>query len=347
MSKGENMENNEERKKIFELFFDEEAKNFKTLDTGIGEEDFRETDIVETVNGNKYVMKICSNSFTFPEKIEMWQRTIEEYRKLGYYCPRIINARNGGFPTVEYKGHRCNVYAEEFSVYKAIEDRMESDSKMAAKYEDYEKAIWTMTAKVAAKQFDYTDYPSGYCLFDIFDENDECDEVMENALEWKRYADTLPEKFRVQTDRIWKLWNDNRKALEKVYHELPTSVFQADLNATNLLIDDDYNFVGIYDFNLAGKDVFLNYLMRENFDEFEEEIELIFRALDIAKEFYTFSENEKKYALMIYRCLKPLWFIKIETLKSLKDNEEEIKKYLDKTEHYLTCDIDFRSHMEA
>jgi len=32
-------------------------------------------------------------------------------------------------------------------------------------------------------------------------------------------------------------------------HRLPTSVFQADLNPTNLLVDDKGAFAGVFDFN--------------------------------------------------------------------------------------------------
>ena len=119
-------------------------------------------------------------------------------------------------------------------------------------------------AKIAGKYLDYGKYPSGYCLFDTFCPSDEVDEVLENALSWKEYAETLPEEFTEQVQQIWQLWMKNRRELEQIYHTLPTSVFQADLNPTNLLIDENGKFVGVYDFNLCGKDVFLNYLFRRN-----------------------------------------------------------------------------------
>ena len=171
------------------------------------------------------------------------------------------------------------------------------------------------------------------------------DEVLENALDWKQYAETLPRKFAEQVQRIWRLWTENRAQLEKVYHKLPTSVFQADLNSTNILVDNDGKFVGVFDFNLCGKDVFLNYLMRENFDEdFEKEIGEICEMLKVSSENYHFSEQEKETALALYRCLKPLWFNKTGRLRGLK-SDEEIGAFLDMTEHFLTADIDFREYM--
>ena len=147
-------------------------------------------------------------------------------------------------------------------------------------------------------------------------------------------------------ERIWRLWTDNRAALEPIYKTLPVSVFQADLNLTNILVDDSGDFVGICDFNLCGREVFLNYLMRETyFVDWQEEINAIFDRLRIASGFYSFSELEKQAALPLYRCLKPLWINKKDKLEELKDDIAATKRYLDETEDYLTRDIDFAGCM--
>ena len=331
---------------IFHLFFDDALRSCQNINTSRDDSDFRETIIAETVSGNKRVIKLADNDFTFPEKIKVWQRTVQEYLDLGYYCPEIFCDKTGGFPIVEYKGHRCVAYAEEYSLYSSLEDRSSDESKSVVPIcESCKKDIWSMTAKVAAQYFDYTDYPSAYCLFEKFCPSDKYDEVLENALNWKEYADTLPDEFSEQVQRIWRLWTDNRAALEKVYKKLPTSVFQADLNATNILVDEKGRFVGVYDFNLCGKDVFLNYLMRENYGDFEAEIDSIRNALKISSEYYHFSDIEKDTALMLYRCLKPLWYTRVETLKKLKGDNAAVKAFLDKTEYYLTANIDLSSYM--
>ena len=274
---------------VFSRFFDGTPVSTDVIDTGIGENDFRNVVIVTTKDGGKYVLKITSNDFTFPEKIRMWRRTAEEYRNLGYYCPRIFADKNGDFPTVEYCGRSCVVYGEEYSEYKPLSDRENGETPDTSAYA---KDIWTMTAKIAQKHLDYTDYPSAYCLFETFCPSDETDEVIENALEWKRTADALPPQFSAQVQRIWSIWSDNREALKAIYPALPASVFQADLNPTNLLVDERGAFMGVCDFNLCGRDVFLNYLMRENFDDFEKELEMIRNALKIASGFYVFSDAE-------------------------------------------------------
>lgn len=333
-------------KELFFRFFDGTPVSAEFIDTSRGEDDFRNTFIITTAGGERFVLKIVSNDFTFPERILMWQRTVEEYRDLGYYCPRIFCDKSGGFPVIDYRGKRCIVYAEEFSIFMPLSDRAADGSDQAVSAKAYFKDIWSMSAKLAAKKLDYTKSPSGYCLFETFCPSDRTDEVLENALEWKEYAFSLPAEFSAQAQRIWDAWSANREALKERYFRLPTSVFQADLNPTNLLIDESGAFRGVYDFNLCGREVFLNYLMRENYADFEEEIELIRRALTIAKEHYAFSEDEKAAALPLYRCLKPLWYNRVFDLKQAGNDAAEIKHCLDRIEHYLTADIDFRSYME-
>lgn len=333
-------ESEKDLQKIFQLFFDEQAVSFETINTSRGELDQRITVIALTASENKYVIKLADNDFTFPDKIRMWQRTAGEYRRLGYYCPLIFSDKDRQFPTVSYNGHSYIAYAEEFAPYRSA-DRF-TDLETAA----YEQEKWIMTAKIAEKHFAYTSYPSGYCLFETFCPSDKTDEVLENAFRWKEYAQTLPDGFQAQVQRILKLWTDNRKALEPIYRSLPTSVFQADLNPSNILLDDSGNFVGVFDFNLCGREVFLNYLFREIYDEdFDKEISMIRRTLKIVSKHYHFSQLEKNTALMLYRCLKPLWFTKTEKLKSLQNDREAQKLYLDRTEQALAEPIDLASYM--
>ena len=198
-----------------------------------------------------------------------------------------------------------------------------------------------MTARIAAQYFDYTEYPSAYCLFETFCPSDKMDEVLENAFAWKEYADKLPYEFKKQVERIWRMWTENRAALEQRYKKLPTSVFQADLNASNILVDDEGRFVGVYDFNLCGRDVFLNYLIREN-----DGVSGICEALKIASEYYRFSDIEKDTALMLYRCLEPLWYTSVKMLKKAGNDRDAIRDALNKSESELTLEIDFKRYME-
>lgn len=336
-----------EQNTIFQLFYDSEPISFETINTSLGDSDFREAVIAKTASDEKYIIKLADNDFTFPDKINMWKRTVEEYRQLGYYCPAIIPDKSGHFPYVQYKEHNCVAYAEEYSPYIPVEQRSSGTAVQSnVSVSEYKEDAMIMTAKIAAKYFDYTSYPSAYCLFETFCPSDKTDEVLEVALSWKEYAETLPNEFSEQVQRIWLLWRENRKTLEPIYKTLPTSVFQADLNPSNILLDETGKFVGVYDFNLCGKDVFLNYLFREIYDsDFKRELDMIIKTLQIVSKYYHFSEIEKNTALMLYRCIKPLWFNKLQKLKGLQNDIGAIKEHLNETERYLTETIDFSLYM--
>lgn len=321
-----------ELQEIFELFFDEMPQSFEIINSSRGESDFREAVIAQWSDGRKYVLKLADNDFTFAERITAWRRCAEEHRKLGYYAPAIIFAKNSGFPTVEYKGRRCTAYVEEFAAYPCCKDDCLSLENT--------KAAAIMMAKIAALRLDFTEYPSGYCLFERFCESDKTDEVLEEALLWKSYADKLPQEFSAQTERIWERWLQNRAELEKLYGSLPTSVFQADVNPTNILVDDNGALVGVFDFNLCGKDTLVNYLFRE-FDH-DKNAETILLALKAASTVYRFSDEEIAAMPLVFRCVRPLFTQYDDRLKNADGLERsEIQKILDEIEYLQTMEIDF------
>jgi len=337
---------NQELLNIFQLFFDELPQLYEIRSTSRGDSDFREAIIAQWRSGEKYVIKLSDNDFTFPEKISAWKRCAEEYRKLGYYCPAILSSRHGDFPSVAYKGHICVAYAEEFCKYSAAEDRFSGDRQEKSPFDiQWADAAWMMTAKIAAKKFDFCKYPSGYCLFETFCPSDKTDEVLENATAWREYADSLPERFQTQVQRIWHRWVRNRNELEQIYCKLPTSVFQADLNATNLLVDDHGAFVGVFDFNLCGRDVFLNYLFREIHFQYDDNY--LLETLRNVRQVYCFSALEKQAAPLLYRCLKPLWYTELEALKAAGTDAHAIQTCLDRTEALQTKELAFETYMSA
>lgn len=333
----ENILKDSEEAKVIGLFFEDEPVRYEIIELTRRDNDFREVIIAEWASGEKYVIKLAENAFTSPERIKVWAQCAEEHRKLGYYCPAFIPSLKGNFPVVTYKGHCCTAFAEEFSKYPTAEQL----EKEGIPFESWWDCAITMVAKIAAEKLDFAEFPSGYCLFERFCETDKTDEVIEVAVDWKKYADTLPAEFHEQVERIWKLWNENRNALEPIYKTLPTSVFQADINNTNILIGENGKFVGVIDFNLCGRDVFLNYLFREC----RLEVSCFQQALQTASAVYKFSEAEKLAAPLIFRCVEPIFYNALDDLKEAGEDKDKIKKCLDRAEHLLTADFDLASYM--
>lgn len=341
------------------LFSKKNPTKIDIKNTSHGEEDFRETLLVD-FGDEKIVIKLSSNGFTDEKHLVLWERIAKEYRNLGYYCPQFIRSLDGSFPTVSYKDRECIVWGEEFSAYKSADELIQtrfSDTHLVKDgwYTFLEDAM-IMDAKVAARHFDYTDMPSAYCMFELFDPNDKTDETTEDAEKWLAVAKALPERYFAQVERIWNNWLEARKNLEKIYHKLPTSVFQADINDTNVLLDDDGNFKGVYDFNIGGREVYINYIVRQapyvstwsEYDELEKKdvfLNRVLHALDIAKKAYVFSDLEKEAAPLLYKCIRPLWWYASDELTEASDDDEKIKAHLDGIEYEQTREIDFAEHM--
>ena len=57
---------------VFSKFFDEKPAAVKITDTGRGDEDFRNTAIVDTEAGNRYVLKIAALHLDYTEAPSAW-----------------------------------------------------------------------------------------------------------------------------------------------------------------------------------------------------------------------------------------------------------------------------------
>ena len=346
-----------EQEEIIRLFCEEKPKNILVKNTSHGDEDYRENWIVE-FEDHKLVIKLADNEFTDEDHLNMWEMIVKDYQTHGCYCPNYIKALDGTFPHVSYDGHDCIVYAEEYSRYLSAEEYIEKhpETKLVDEngYYTYFRDMVLMDAKVASHYSDYTSLPSGMCMFELFVPSDKVDETKNNALKWKAEADKLPDKFQDQVKRIWNNWLNARNELEKIYDKLPKSVFQADNNVSNILVDENGNLCGVYDFNLGGKDVFINLLVRlipyngaEDDQVFSEDFysKSIINALKIAREVYSFSDLEKKAMPLLYKCVKPLWWKSSRELEEANGDEEKIQEFLDFALWEQTREIGFEKHM--
>ena len=343
-----------EQKEIARLFREEEPLKITVKNSSRGESDFREALFVE-YGDEKIVIKLADNGFTDEEHLTMWMTIAEKYKELGYYCPQFLKAMDGTFPRISYAGRECIAYAEEYSNYRSaeaiIEDKFQETGLMVDGFYSFLRDAALMNAKVAAMHYDFTTLPSAYCMFETFEPADEVDETTEDAMKWKAEADKLPEKYKAQVERIWKNWQEARAQLQEIYGNLPTSVFQADINDTNVLLDEEGNFKGVYDFNIGGREVFLNLIFREapyvsvrGWDDFDKDnyfLRCIKKVLEISSEVYEFNALEKQAAPLLYRCIKPLYWHSTDLLKEAGEDDEKIQLCLDFVEYEQTREIDF------
>lgn len=157
----------------------------------------------------------------------------------------------------------------------------------------------------------YYTYAEEYSIYETADEATECAVAFVNYI-----RDNVP-AFLSRAEALLEMFYRRQEELGTVYSSLPTSCFQADLNGSNILLDENNKFVGLIDFNLCGKEPILNYAVREalwgisdkrlfgekdsrlyfyDSDLDELRIKLFLENIGYIQENYEFSEFEKMFS---------------------------------------------------
>lgn len=348
---------------VFNLFNETQPKKYDMKNLWNEEKDFRQIIFAEW-GSNKIVIKIACNGFSTSERFTGWLSTMEEYRKSGYYCPHVVKNRNGRFcETVSYQGKDCLVWAEEYSRYKTADKFDPSFIRNGKTYRYHDDAVKSIGI-IASKHLSFTNWPSTWCILRTFCPTDPCDETMGYAVEFKNYIEQELPAYMGRFSRIWKSYQENKEKLQPIYRQLPTSVFQGDLNPNNILLDESGKFVGLIDFNLSGRETVINYLFMEAMWDFKEDADCLIkdhsrfydRALDhkyddslirnlrIVSQIYTFSGREKEAAIFLYRYIRPFNGPVVDELKRVRNDNSEVNMLLDWIENQIIRDdLNFES----
>ena len=341
------------------LYYDTEVSDIKTLDLCRGDDDYRKVYIVDDGH-RKLVIKYLSNTFSDKRRIEGWFKLMDEYRKIGLYCPVVVPNRNGELlhcDTVD--GRDYYTYAEEYSIHETAEhigrDKYNDEQGHAYFTPDVMRSL----GKIASAKLDMLDWASAYCLLEPFCAPDTTDEATECAIAFVNYVrDNIP-TYLPRAEALLDMFYKRQADLREVYYSLPTSCFQADLNDSNILLDNENNFVGLIDFNLCGKEPILNYAVREAlwavsdkrlFGEKDSRLYLYNKELDnlrislflenigYIQETYCFTSYERKVFPILFRYINSFWWYHIYEIKLIKEDENKLNQLLDWLEHQMTRD---------
>lgn len=351
---------------VISLYRKDAPIEYYTVDTSHGEDDFRQAIFVEWPDW-KIVIKIASNGFTTLHRVEGWYNTIIAYREMGYYCPVIVPTLRGNVAAeLTIDGKPCVVYAEEFSAMKTAEQWGKAVYRPYDRYVFHDD-VFRFLGKVGSKHLTTADFPSGYCILEEFSPGEQ-EEIFSNAIEVKEILGFIPQ-YKDRVAAIWQAYLENKAKLEKIYPMLPTSVFQADPNWCNVLLNEQHRFVGLLDFNLCGRDTVMNVLFRDAFTWFYEDVfyyvpeglkysdvfylpemngralESLFRNIRLTKETYAFSKEEVEAASLIYRYIRPLSWVVRNCLSNNKDDASVVEAVLDWIEQEQHREIDFSAVM--
>lgn len=169
------------------LYYDTEMIDIEVKDSSRGDSDFRKAYIVND-GESKIVIKYFSNSFSNQNRILGWFQLMEEYRKIGLYCPNIIPNRYGERlykHTID--GRDYYIYAEEFAAFNTA-------AQLDVEKKQYMPDVLRDLGTIASKRLDFLDFPSAYCLLEPFTNVDTTDDVTECALLFTEYIkNNLPQ----------------------------------------------------------------------------------------------------------------------------------------------------------
>ncbi len=341
------------------LYFHTEPAEVKVLDLCRGEDDYRKVYIADD-GTQKLVIKHVSNTFSDAARIQGWLALTEEYRKIGLYCPAAVPNLHGETVHEHTEGGRAYVvYAEEFSKYQIAENVAKEHRKDQNDEDTFAPDMLRALGKIASAHLDILTWPSAYCLLEPFCAPDTTDEATECAESFVSYVEKHARQHLPRAKRLLELFYGNQRALRAVYGQLPTSCFQADLNDSNVLLDGDYRFVGLIDFNLCGREPVLNYAVREAlwnicdrrlygendsrlyfYDRVQDDlrISLFLKNMGYIQEFYTFDDTEREIFPILFRYVNSFWWFHLNEIKMAGQDDQRITQILDWLERQMTRD---------
>jgi hypothetical protein len=344
---------------IFEEFLDTKLVSCKLISERTDLEDIRFNFEIETET-TKYVGKLHSNSFTKVSRIYDTNKLINIYNEIGYSTPKYIESSRYGI------AHNYNVFGRNYCLWVEEFKDFETVSEIIQKSPDALKEIEILKinqipkyiGEIASltKNLKYNTN-SPYRLFQSLDSITAIDEYevylnkANKLLESNIYIDMMTLK------EVTNRFHSIRQHLKQSYDNLPYAVFQSDLRNENILVDEEYNFQGVIDFNLAGREKVLTYLINElAYRELKSIKELwledsyienhlgIFKdQLKIFMDYYTFNSLEKEMFVDLYKAIIPFKFYPLTDLMNCfkEQDYDEVNYRLKWMKKILDLEIKF------
>lgn len=235
-----------------------------------GIDGFSEKKEIDSTNGDdyrlniiidkKYVLRI-NNAVMTEERLASIDRLAERYRSIGVLAPHFYKNKSKKYLTAK-DNHVC--YVSEYLDFPLLKEL-----EYVINAEVIRKEVLRSIGKLSKKfsNVDLSEVMSMWSIIDLAPLDVNVDEKQENldllVEELKEYGETeLAYEVKQFNDRA-------RERIKAVYKELPRCVIQGDLNASNILIEDNH-FVGLIDFNMAGTEVNVNHFCCETNEEISE-----------------------------------------------------------------------------
>lgn len=231
----------------------ESAREIRLIDSSHGEDDIRENYVID----RRLVLRVNSAPVLDDAALADLNRLIGRYRDFGIAAPRFLPL-DGKDCYITHTPEGFTAYLSEYLDLTPA-DQLGLDTPQ---YRTLDEKILRMTAEFAAryKNVDLSAVYGMYSLFDLcpYDKANGYDEKQENC---DLLCDALREAGEPRlAEGLEQLNAALRARLLRLYPRLPKCVFQGDENGSNLCLNGRGEIIGIFDFNMAGTDVCVNYL---------------------------------------------------------------------------------------
>lgn len=229
-----------------------EINEYKMVDSSHGEDDVRHNYIID----RRYVLRVNSALVMTEQRLEELNPLIARYNVFGIRAPHFIRGTDGHFLR-ERDGNY--IYLSEYLDLPTADDLYDNHPE---RKEDLITQRLIMVARFAEAFHGQglIDTWSMFSMFELapYDIPYGIDEKQQNVnlltADLREQGETaLADRIIAENERI-------RSKLLPIYRELPQCVFQGDENFSNVCIDESGKIIGLFDFNMSGRDVNANYL---------------------------------------------------------------------------------------
>ena len=332
---------------IIRLFHKEKATGYKIEEIRLEDDDSRWVLFVDFPK-NQFVIKIAANDFTSKERINGWVEIINTYRSLGYYSPALMKSRNNNYAEeIIFHSKPCVVWEEEFAEYHLCNSLDKSVYTGRDGRYVFQGDVLAFLGKVAEKHYDFFPYKSGWVRFEPFGANETTDEITQCVKKFDMLVKEKAPQYIPRWEKIYSLFEENKKQLMQIYKTLPTSVFQGDHFPGNLLLGEDGHLKGVIDYNLAGTDTVINVflytalfgygyhygslqvdesIMIPEYNSVAQDfmIQSVRDTFKYLRQFYTFNEAEAKAVLPLYKYVSCIEYRQIEAFKKYQNDRQKL-----------------------
>lgn len=225
------------------------SSEVEMIDSSRGDQDIRHNYILD----HKYVLRVNSTKALSEDILKNLNRLIHRYNDFGVRAPLFLEDPNG---IILHQDNEMIYYVSEYLDGMTPSDEM-SEEQEATLVRERLQLISSFAAKY--KNVGLLPFMSMYSIIEL-SPDDELIGMDEKQANLNQFVQVLRNCGEEQmADHIEKVNEETRDKLLRFYKELPRCSFQGDENWQNLIIDEKYHIQGLFDFNMAGTDVIVNY----------------------------------------------------------------------------------------